>query len=295
MKRTAFVAAVVAAMLWGGNFVAVRVALEHLDPYLLTALRFAFVAAVIPFVGWPRVPLPTLLFYAACSGIGQYMLSTMAIQMGLSPGLAALLMQFQVFFSLVLSWLVLKESVTAATVIGSVLGVAGLTGVLLTGGTKAPVLASAVCLLAAIGWAAANMTIKRFPESVIRLQGASGLICLPIVWAARELLMPAAQPVGQILTQMPLTGWLSVAYVVIASFALAQMLWGFAIGTNGVAASSPFALLIPLFGMALAWLILGETLSNQLLLSATLVVVGVAAHIVPLAVPDIFSRKLRRG
>jgi drug/metabolite transporter (DMT)-like permease len=282
-------------MLWGGNFVAVRVALDYLDPYLLTALRFAFVATVIPFVGWPTVPLSSLLFYATCSGIGQYMLSTVAIQLGLSPGLAALLMQFQVFISLALSWLLLKESVPVTTVIGSVLGVVGLTGVLLTGGTKAPWLASAVCLVAAAGWAAANMTVKRHPENVIRLQGASGLICLPIIWVAREFLSSAEPPITQILAQMPLTGWLSVAYVVIASFAVAQILWGFAIGINGVAATSPFALLIPLFGIVLAWLILGEHLSSQLISSATIVVIGVSAHIIPLALPNMFSRRIRRS
>ena len=96
LKRGPYVAAIFAAALMGGNFVAVRLALDHFDPYLLTLLRFAIVAMLIPFVGWPKVPASTLLIYAACSGIGQYLLSTVAIQLGLSPGLAALLMQFQV-------------------------------------------------------------------------------------------------------------------------------------------------------------------------------------------------------
>lgn len=280
VKRAAYASAVIAAMLWGGNFVAVRLALEHFDPYLLTMLRFAFVAALLPFVGWPKVPVPTLLFYAACSGIGQYLLSTVAIQLGLSPGLAALLMQFQVFISLMLSWIILGESVRTATVIGSVLGLVGLTGVLAVGGSKAPWLASSVCLIAATGWALANMTIKRYPENVLRLQSATGLVCLPIVWLARELLVPAAPSVAHSLMEAPLVGWLPVAYVVVASFAVAQVLWGRAIGAIGVATTSPFALLIPVFGVALAWLLLGERLSVQLLLSAVLVLVGVGVHVI---------------
>lgn len=279
-KRGAYASALIAAMLWGGNFVAVRLALEHFDPYLLTMLRFAFVAALFPFVGWPKVPVPTLLFYAVCSGIGQYLLSTVAIQLGLSPGLAALLMQFQVFISLTLSWIILGESVRTATVIGSVLGLVGLTGVLAVGGSKAPWLAASVCLIAAAGWALANMTIKRYPENVLRLQSATGLICLPIVWLAREVLAPAAPSMAHSLMEAPLVGWLPVAYVVVASFAVAQVLWGRAIGAIGVATTSPFALLIPVFGVALSWLLLGERLSVQLLLSAVLVLVGVGVHIV---------------
>jgi O-acetylserine/cysteine efflux transporter len=283
-RGAAYAAAVVAAALWGGNFVAVRLALGHFDPYLLTALRFTFVATLIPFVGWPRnMQVGTLLLYSLCSGIGQYLLSTVAIQLGLSPGLAALLMQFQVFISLVLSSIVLGESVRTTTIIGSFLGLLGLTGVLVTGGSKAPWLASSVCLLAAAGWAVANTTIKRTTESVIRLQCASGLICLPAVWLAREWLLPSAPPALQTLASAHLAGWLPMAYVVVASFAVAQVLWGKAIGAIGVAATSPIALLIPVFGVALAWLLLSENLSLQLLVSAAIVLVGVGVHVVPMA------------
>jgi len=160
-KRGAYAAAVGAAALFGGNFVAVRVALDSFDPYLLTTLRFAAIALLIPVIGWPRVSARILLTYTIGSGIGQYLLSTLAIQLGLSPGLAALLIQFQVFISLALGYLILGEPVRMATIIGSILGVGGLVGVLATGGSKAPVVASAVCLLSAAGWAAANMTSGR--------------------------------------------------------------------------------------------------------------------------------------
>jgi O-acetylserine/cysteine efflux transporter len=135
-KRSAYAAAVGAAALWGGNFVAVRLALDHFDPYLLTALRFGSIAMLMPFIGWPRVPTRALLTYAGGSGIGQYLLSTLAIQLGLSPGLAALLIQFQVFISLALGFLILGEPLLTTTIIGSVLGIAGLIGVLATGGSK---------------------------------------------------------------------------------------------------------------------------------------------------------------
>lgn len=289
MNPWAYAAAIAAAILWGGNFVAVRVALDYFDPYLLTALRFAAVAAVIPLVGWPQVSARVLLLYSLCSGIGQYLLSTVAIQLGLSPGLAALLMQFQVFMSLALGWMLLSESVRWTTVLGSALGMAGLAGVLVTGGAKAPLLASCVCLAAAAGWAVANVTLKRVTEQVIRLQCASGLICLPFVWIPRMLLMPDAPGIGATLAQTPAIGWLAVAYVVIASFALAQVLWGRAIGLLGVAGTSPMALLIPVFGIAFSWALLDEHLSMQLLLSAGAVLVGVGLHIVPVALASRWS------
>jgi len=282
-KRSAYAAAVGAAALFGGNFVAVRVALDSFDPYLLTTLRFASIALLIPFIGWPRVGARILLTYTVGSGIGQYLLSTLAIQLGLSPGLAALVIQFQVFISLALGYLILGEPVRTATIIGSILGVAGLVGVLATGGSKAPVVASAVCLLSAAGWAVANMTLRQTKEPVIRLQCASALICLPVIWATRMLMLPAAPSLDHALTQAPLVGWLALAYVAIASFAVAQILWGRAIASIGLASTSPIALLIPVFGVALAALLLGEHLNAQVLLSAAVVLVGVGWHVVPTA------------
>ncbi|MGY3454171.1 DMT family transporter [Bradyrhizobium sp. USDA 4353] len=283
LKRNAYIAAFCAAVLFGGNFVAVRIALDYFDPYLLTTLRFALIAALVPFVGWPDVSARTLITYTIGSGIGQYLLSTFAIQLGLSPGLAALLLQFQVFISLALGFLFLGEKVRATTILGSVMGIAGLVGVLAAGGRQAPMVASFVCLLSAAGWAVANMTLKQTSERVIRLQSASALICLPAVWAARTLMLPEAPQVAEALTRAPLVGWLAVAYVAIASFVVAQILWARAIASIGLASTSPVALLIPVFGVALAALLLGEHLNARVLMSAAIVLAGVGMHVVPIA------------
>ncbi len=74
-----------------------------------------------------------------------------------------------------------------------------------------------------------------------------------------------------------------VALVAIASFALAQILWGVAIASIGLASTSPVALLIPIFGVGLAALLLGEHLNAQVLLSAAVVLAGVGVHVVPMA------------
>lgn len=51
----------------------------------------------MPFAGWPSgVPLRVLLAYSAASCMGQYLLSTVAMSLGLSSGIAAFVMQAQV-------------------------------------------------------------------------------------------------------------------------------------------------------------------------------------------------------
>ena len=81
------------ALVWAGNFVAVRLGLDAgLLPVLMTALRFAAVGALAPFVPRPS-NWPVLLRLGAALGLGQLGLSTLAVAAGLSPGLASLAMQ----------------------------------------------------------------------------------------------------------------------------------------------------------------------------------------------------------
>jgi len=125
--------------------------------------------------------------------------------------------------------------------------------------------------------------LRRHPADLLKLQAATGLLCVPIVLAARQWLLPEAGPMVQALARMPASGWVPVGYAMVASFAIAQVLWGRAIGAIGVAATAPFALLVPVFGVALAWGMLGERLGAPLLGSAILVLLGVALHAVPIA------------
>jgi O-acetylserine/cysteine efflux transporter len=68
---------------------------------------------------------------------------------------------------------------------------------------------------------------------------------------------------------------------------LAQILWGRAIASIGLASTSPIALLIPVFGVALAALLLREHLNPQVLLSAAIVLAGVGLHVAPIALNKI--------
>ena len=76
-------------VVWGTNFVIVRVALQHLPALLLAALRFAF--ALFPaifFVKRPKVPMEvTLAAYGLLIGAGQFGVLFIAMRADISPGL----------------------------------------------------------------------------------------------------------------------------------------------------------------------------------------------------------------
>ena len=83
---------------WGTNFVVIKQALAHLPPLTLAALRFAF--AFLPFALFfkrPAVSWANLAAYGVLIGAGQFGLLFTAMRSDITPGLASLVVQVQVF------------------------------------------------------------------------------------------------------------------------------------------------------------------------------------------------------
>src|SRR5690349_3446011 len=86
---------------WGTNFVVVRWGLGMLPPLLMAAIRFALVLCpAILFLKKPNVSWGSLALYGACVGTGQFGLLYIAMNGFISPGMASVVMQMQVFFTI---------------------------------------------------------------------------------------------------------------------------------------------------------------------------------------------------
>jgi O-acetylserine/cysteine efflux transporter len=95
---------------WGTNFVAIKISLESFPPFVFAALRyiFAFLPAVF-FLPRPKVFWVNLCFYGLAIGVGQFGVLYFAIDGNISPGLASLVIQTQVFFTIGFAMLFAKE------------------------------------------------------------------------------------------------------------------------------------------------------------------------------------------
>jgi hypothetical protein len=86
---------------WGINFVVVRWGLGMLPPLLMAAIRFALVLfPAILFLKRPNISWGSLALYGLCVGTGQFGLLYIAMNGFISPGMASLVMQMQVFFTI---------------------------------------------------------------------------------------------------------------------------------------------------------------------------------------------------
>src|SRR5262249_31396192 len=100
--------ALVVVAVWGTNFVVIKVGLQYSPPpCLLALLRFAFSAfPFVLFLPRPRTPWRWMVIYGMFLGAGQFGLLFYAMRADISPGLASLIVQSQVFFTIALSaWL----------------------------------------------------------------------------------------------------------------------------------------------------------------------------------------------
>jgi threonine/homoserine efflux transporter RhtA len=77
---------------------------------------------------------------------------------------------------------------------------------------------------------------------------------------------------------MSLQGWLAVAYVAFISTVLGFSIWGALLSRHPAATITPFALLIPVVGLSVAALVLGETVTRGEAVAALVVLAGLPSR-----------------
>lgn len=101
MTRKDGLLALLVVVIWGINFVAIKMGLQNMPPLLLAGLRFLLVAVpAMIFIPRPKIPLSLLLGYGLTISFGQFAFLFSAIKFGMPAGLASLVLQAQAFLLL---------------------------------------------------------------------------------------------------------------------------------------------------------------------------------------------------
>jgi drug/metabolite transporter (DMT)-like permease len=268
------------AVLWGGNFLAIHVSLEHFPPLFLVALRFAVLAVpTVLLVPRPRVPLRWLLAYGIGFGVVQFGFLFIAMDIGMPTGLASLVLQASAPFTVLLGALLLRERLSVRQAIGIGLAVVGLAAVVVSRAQAAALLPVLLTLLGALGWAVGNLASRRAapPNPLHFTLWMSVVPPVPLLvmswitegpaagWAA---LQAAVTPEG-------LPGVLGVAYIAVPATAVATWIWTGLMRRYPAGVVAPYSLLVPVVGIALAAVALGERPTVVELVAAAVIVGGV--------------------
>jgi O-acetylserine/cysteine efflux transporter len=257
-------------LLWGVNFAIVRIALQVFEPVTFIAMRFSLVAlALLPIVGLPsRKYLRRLLPLSITMGSMHFSLISIGMKQ-IEAGTASIAVQLQVPFAAILAHYFLGEKLGWRRVLGMAIAFAGV--VMIAGEPRlsgshtglAAVIAASLC------WALANVQIK-----------ALGWIAM---LAAPQLAVIAFLMEGDTWSSVPdapWEGWAAMAYQAIVVAIFSYWIWYAMMRRYPVNVVMPFTLLVPLIAVAAGSLMLGETITWQMLVGGIATMAGVAIIVI---------------
>ncbi|HAX19828.1 MAG TPA: EamA family transporter [Hydrogenophaga sp.] len=270
--------ALAVVFVWGTNFVVIRWGLDGLPPFLFATLRFTFSALPwLLFIPRPTAPWRKLAAFGVLLGVGQFGLLFLAMQGNISPGLASLVVQVQVFFTIGLSLLLMGERVRGFQIVGLLLALAGL-GVIALNLDAAVVtwLGLALVISAAFFWAGANLVVKSLgPVNMLHFMVWSSVFAVPPLLAISWFIEGPALMQSAVINATPLV-WASVLWQALGNTLFGYGVWNWLLARHPAATVAPLALLVPVFGMGASALSLGESLPGWKLGAALLVLSGLA-------------------
>jgi O-acetylserine/cysteine efflux transporter len=284
---------------WGYTFVPIKVALAEVPPFTLAALRFLLAALpMVFFVRRPQMPLCGIIAYGFAIGVCQFGLLFLGIKLGMPAGLSSLVIQVQVFFTIGLAVAFTGDHLRRHNLLGAAIAVAGMIVLALhkvESGLTGTALGFALVVAAAFAWAAGNIIAKRAAgehgADMFALTVWSSLVP-PLPLLALGFAFEGGADAPRIIVAMSPLAWGCVLVMSYGATLFGFGSWNALLHRYPTALISPFALLIPVSGLASGALFLGEALVPAQMLGVTLVFAGLVVNVYGLRLRAAIARAL---
>jgi O-acetylserine/cysteine efflux transporter len=274
---------------WGTNFVVIRLGLDALPPLFFATLRFLFVVLpAIFFLPRPRsvgvsdqkyVAWSNLAFYGVCIGLFQFGLLFIAMNGHIPPGLASLVVQMQVFFTIGLSMWRSGERIKPHQLAAFALAIAGMAVIAAHNGHGVTLLGLGLVLLAAMGWALGNQAGREAGQvNMLAYVVWAALFSVPPLLILSLLLEGPAAILAGVEQAGPVT-WAAVAWQSVGNTMFGYACWGWLLSRYPTATVAPMSLLVPVFGFGASALLLGEPLPLWKIAATLLIMAGLAVNL----------------
>ncbi len=265
---------------WGVNFLFVKYVLHDIAPLLLCALRF--VLASIPFIFFvkrPAIPLKAVANYGLFMFALQFAFIFMGMHIGMTPGLASLLMQVQVFFSMMFAAIAFKEQLQFTQIIGALVSFAGIGVVALHFDQHVSLVGFLCVLCGAASWGWGNLVAKRMGQVnlVSLLTWGSFIACVPMLVLSLLVEGPAQWVAAYHHVSWPDVG--ALFYIVYISTWVGYGVWNWLLRLYPVGVIVPFTLLVPVVGLVSSVIVLGESFPLWKLVACLFVIGGLCINI----------------
>ena len=279
----AFLAALV-AILWGANFVVIKLGLEEMPQFLFSGVRFLLVAVpLVFFIPKPKTSWWLLIGFGFMQGFLSFACMFKGMNLGVTPGLSSIILQTQVFFALILSYCVLNIKPTKQQIAGVSISVIGMYLVALSLDQHAiSFSAFSIIILGALFWAVANLFLK--------LAGPVNSFGF-IVWSSLFAPIPnficsyyfeGTKTILTSLQGLTVKGYAALFFVITFATWIAGTVQAYLIKEYSPTVVAPYALLIPIVGMASSWIFLGDAMSIHTIAACGVVFAGLIVNQFPI-------------
>ena len=273
MPLIGVIAALITVVLWGANFVAVKIAVTEVPPLFVAAIRFTILAILLsPFLRVRREDFRHLAVYAVLMGVCHFATMFVAIQF-IDVSTIGIVLQLGTPFMVLLAWLMLGEKFGLWRMCGMGIAFTGI--VILIGfpeGDFNPWWLM-VLVFAAFMWAMGTVRAKQLHGiSPFSLIAWMALLAAPMIYGLSYIFETAQV---ETLSKASTEFWLSMAYMIIASSVIGYGLWYSLLKHYDVAVIAPYNLLTPLVSVICGITIMGDVMTLTKLIGGLMILGGV--------------------
>ena len=284
-EAPAIAALTVAAVVWGGSIVFQKLALASFSAVETSVFRgLGALAVLIPLWWWQeggavRIERKDWGPFAllGLGVLGNHLLTLFGLRY-IGAAAAGVIIGASPVITAFLSSLILADVPFRAVAAGCALSFAGVALVSGVGGESAagshPIVGGLLVLLGLVSWALYSIGGRRVMETHSPLLVNWTTLLISII--PQLLLLPTDQKfLAAGSGAVPLSGWWSLAYLILFATALGQQAWLYGVKGIGPSRAGVFVNLIPVSALLLSVLVLGESIGLQDVLGILLILSGV--------------------
>ncbi|MCX7562402.1 EamA family transporter [Xanthomonadaceae bacterium XH05] len=264
-------------LVWGTNFVVIKIGLDEFPPLLYATARFLF--SCLPWmlvVKRPRVPWRLLAGTGFFLGFGLFGLLFIAMRADITPGVASLVVQTQAFFTIVLAMLFLREKLRMFQIAGLMLCAGGLVILFAHVDGSLTVRGLVLTLTGGFCWGVANLLAKQAGKvDMLGFMVWSSIFALPPLLIA-SFWLEGAPAITSAVMHASWPAWGTAVWQGVANTLFGYGVWNWLLARHPATTVAPLSLLVPVVAMLSSAIVLGETLPAWKVEAAALLLAGLA-------------------
>lgn len=262
-------------IVWGLNFSVIKLGADQINPIILTALRFSFaIFPAILFIAKPSVKWRYIVAYGLCFGVGVWGMMTWSINVGVSAGMAGLLLQLNIVATLFLAWFFLKEKISPQKVIGAIFAIIGLLISLSLEDGSTPIEGLLFILIAAVSWGLMTLIVKKSGTSQVFAFSVWGMVFAPFALVALAYSFYGLEVFYEIPSQMNSSAWFSILFQAYPTTLLGYWIWNKLLLKYPISTVTPLTMLVPIFSLIGSVIFYQEHINGLKLLAALFILSG---------------------